>query len=203
MVYAGTHTPGETAGRTGVDLNYGAAKDLQLSLSLPIAYDTAASPRYGVGDVAVSAKYRLLQQAEGSWTPDVAVFPEIDLPTATDSFGNGRASLFLPAWAQKDFGGWSVFGGGGLRINSAPDRRNSWLFGAAVTRQVAGPLQLGVELYRQTADTPGETGATNLGFGMIYRFNPRFALVASGGPRLNAPAGEASTSFFAALEINY
>ncbi len=202
MVATGTHVPGQTTGETGVDLNYGGAKDLQLSLSLPIDYDSAATPHFGFGDVAVSGKYRFLHQTKDSWLPDVAVFPEIDLPTASGGFGTGRASLFLPLWAQRDFGAWSTFAAAGYRINPGPGLKNSWLFGWAVTRQVASRLQLGVEVYRQTSDTAGEAGATALGVGAIWRLDAHFALLASGGPSLQAPPGKRSLSAFVALNIN-
>ena len=203
VVVAGAHVPGETTGETAIDLNFGGAKDLQLSLALPVDYDSTPSPRFGFGDVAVSGKYRFLRQAKGSWLPDVAAFPEIDLPTASHGFGNGRASLFLPLWAQKDFGDWSTFGGGGYRINPGPGRKNSWLTGWAVTRQVNPRLQLGAEIYRQTSDAAGEAATTAIAGGVIYRFNARFALLASGGPSLQAPPGQRSWSLFTALEINY
>jgi hypothetical protein len=203
VVAAGSHVPGQSTGETGVDLNHGGARDLQLSLSLPVDYDSSASPRFGFGDVRASAKYRFLHQAKGSWLPDVAAFPEIDLPTAGPGFGAGHASLFLPLWAQKDFGGWSIFGGGGYRINPGPGRKNSWFTGWAATHQVTPRLQLGAEGYRQTSAAMGEAATTAIAAGVIYRFNARFALLASGGPSVQAPPGQRSASFFTALEINY
>lgn len=203
VVVAGAHVPGQTTGETGVDLNYGGAKDLQLSLSLPVDYDSSTSPRFGFGDVRVSAKYRFAHQAKGGWLPDLAVFPEIDLPTASRGFGAGRVSLFLPLWAQKDFGAWSTFGGAGYRINPGPGRKNSWQFGWVATRQVTDRLQLGAEVYRQTSDTPDEGPTTAIGAGAIWRLSERFALLASGGPSLQAPPGQRSWSVFTALEINY
>ncbi len=85
--------------------NYGGAPDLQLSLDLPIAFDGTRAFRAGGGDVAASAKYRFVHQAEGSWAaPDVAVFPAIHLPTGAGAFHTGDVSFFLPVWGQKDFG---------------------------------------------------------------------------------------------------
>src|SRR3569833_1236555 len=97
------HTPGQTGGEAGLDLNYGAARDVQLTLVIPLAYD---QDRTGMGVVEAAAKYKLLHQREGSWTPDVAVFPRFFLPTASRGFDTGHVQLLLPVWAQKDIGGW-------------------------------------------------------------------------------------------------
>ena len=51
-------------------------------------------------------------------------------------FGTGRVRLLLPMWAQKDFGPWSLFGGGGYMINPGAGNRDFWQSGVALTRQV-------------------------------------------------------------------
>ena len=79
-------------------------------------------------------------------------FPRLFLPTANHAFGSGRLGLLLPVWAEKDFGRWSVFGGGGYQINPGPDQRNFWVSGVAVQRSMTARLGLGVEVYHQTAD---------------------------------------------------
>jgi hypothetical protein len=198
---SGTNTPSATAGEAGVELNYGGAKDLQLSLDLPAAaFDTAQS-RAGGGDVAASVKYRFIHQAEGSWAPDVAVFPAISLPTGAAAFHTGHVSFFLPVWAQKDFGKWSVFGGGGYDINPGSGQRNYGLVGLALTRSISKRLNLGIEVYRQTAQTIGGAALTNLGLGAIYQLTRHWALMASGGPGLQAPSKAQASAFYASLQF--
>src|SRR6516225_4310253 len=52
-------------GTVGTELNYGAAPDLQLSLSLPVAYShDARGWRWGAGDIEVSAKYRFFHNED-------------------------------------------------------------------------------------------------------------------------------------------
>lgn len=108
---AGTRTATGMAGESGIDFNYGAAPDLQLTAVLPLAYDETG--RTGLGHVELAAKYRFLHQADFGW--DVSLFPRVFLPGAT-GLGDDHAALFLPLWAQKDFGPWSLFGGGGCTL---------------------------------------------------------------------------------------
>ena len=197
---SGTTLAGETAGQTGLDIDYGAAKDLQLTLLAPLDFDSQRPDAVGVGDVELSVKYRFLHQSAGSWLPDVSVFPQINLPTAGGRFGDGRASYFLPVWAEKDWGPWSAFGGGGYTINPGPGNRNSWLVGWALTRQVTDKLLLGGEIFHQTSVAVGQPSTTMANLGVIYQLNPRITLLASGGPSLQAGGGG---DFYAALEFNY
>ena len=198
---SGANTPGETAGEAGVELNYGGAKDLQLSLDLPLAFDSTHSFRAGGGDVQASAKYRFIRQAEGSLAPDVAVFPAVTLPTGAAAFHTGHASYFVPVWAQKDFGKWSVFGGGGYDMNPGAGQRNYGLFGLALTRSVGKRLNLGVEVYHETPQTTGGPALTNLGVGAIYQLTKHWALMASGGPGLQAPSRAQASTFYASLQF--
>jgi hypothetical protein len=195
---SGTHLSTETAGQAGFDIDYGAAKDLQLSLVAPLDYDTAGPDRVGAGAVELSAKYRLVHQS--GWLPDISVFPEIDLPTAGRGFGNGRAAFFLPVWAEKDFGDWSTFGGGGYDINPGPGKRNFWLVGWALTRKVSERLQLGGEIYHQTSPAVGQPSTTVAALGIVYQLTTHFALMASGGPDLETPG---QSVFYAALQLTY
>ena len=103
------HTPGDTTGETGLDLNYGAARDLQLTLLLPAAFELADGTYVSGGVIEAAAKLKVLHQDPHGWTPAVAVFPRLFVPTA----GGGRLNLLVPVWAGKDFGPWSLFGGGG------------------------------------------------------------------------------------------
>jgi hypothetical protein len=197
---SGTSLDGETAGQTGLDINYGAAKDLQLTVVAPLDFDTAARDRIGAGDLQLSVKYRFAHQSDDSWLPDIAVFPQVDLPTADRQFGDGRASFFLPVWAQKDAGAWSAFGGGGYDINPGPGQRNFWLVGLGVTRKVTDRLQLGGEIYHQTPATIGQPSTTVADLGFIYQLTTHFAVMASGGPSLQT---RGQSSFYAALQLTY
>ena len=119
---SGVRADGATGGQAGIDLNYGAAKDLQLTAVIPLGYDTGAG-RVGLSNVELAAKYRFLHQQAGSLVPDLAVFPRVFTPTGGTRLGTGHVQLLLPIWAGKDFGPWSVFGGGGYTINPGRGER--------------------------------------------------------------------------------
>jgi hypothetical protein len=58
----GTATRSDIGGETGIDFNYGAAPDLQLTATLPAAFDRPAAGRtnFGLGNIEFAAKYRFL-----------------------------------------------------------------------------------------------------------------------------------------------
>src|SRR3954462_2632532 len=165
---AGEGAHGDWEGAAGLDLNYGAVKDVQLTATLPLAFSHEAGrgTRSGVGDLEIGVKYRFLHQDESGL--DVAVFPRAILPTAGGGFGSGRVRLLLPVWAQKDFGPWSLFGGGGYSINPGPGNRDFWQTGLALTRTVTPRLSLGGEIVHQSPDAIGAGSTTALGVGGIY-----------------------------------
>lgn len=194
-----TERAGATDGEAGLDINYGGADDLQLTLILPVAYEREDHSHWGVGDVEVGAKYRFLHQAKGRLTPDVAFSPSVTLPTGRDRFGEGSATLFLPLWAQKDVGPWSVFGGGGYEIRPG---RDVWESGVAVTRSIGERLTVGSEVYHHTSEEPGEAGFTGLNVGVVYQLSDRWSLLASGGPGVQNRS-QGRYSVYASLKADY
>src|SRR5262249_14048542 len=103
---------GNFEGSAGVEINYGAAPDVQITVGLPIAYaHDSSGTEWGAGDIALSLKYRFYHNEDLGLS--IAVFPGVTLPTASNGFGAGEVTGFLPVWFQKDTGKWSVFGGGG------------------------------------------------------------------------------------------
>ena len=194
----GLQTPGETSGQTGFDINYGGAKDLQLTVVVPLDYAHGGQNAVGLGNIVVSVKYRFLRQSGP--LPDLAVFPALTLATQARVFGPIRFALFLPAWAQKDFGAWSTFGGGGYTINPGLGNRDFTLAGWALTRQVGKRLNLGVEIYHQTPSTVDGKALTAVAAGVTYQLTPHFALMASGGPAVQNSSQAGQAVFYAALQ---
>lgn len=189
-------------GSAGVELNYGAAKDLQLTVGLPAAYTHDGTGwRWGAGDLELSAKYRVIHDEAAGLS--IAVFPGVTLPTASNGMGAGRVTALLPVWGQKDFGPWSVFGGGGYVINPGPGNRDYWTGGIALTRQLGEKVLLGLEADRQGADAIGGSGSTSLGAGAIVQLHKPFRLLFSGGPTFDDSGGKAGFHAFVALGIDY
>jgi hypothetical protein len=115
--------------------------------------------------------------------------------------GARHVTALLPVWAQKDFGKWSVFGGGGYAINPGAGNRDYWSGGVAVTRRFGERLSVGLEADRQGPDTIGARAATSLGLGAIYDLGGHLRLLASGGPTFD-DGGGGGFHAFAALGID-
>ena len=201
LFVSGITTPSEATGQAGLELNYGAAENLQLSLTLPVDYASTRGLRAATGDVDAGVKYRFLHPPDGSWLPDAAIFPALTIPTGSQIFSTGHASFFMPLWLGKDFGKWSTFGGGGYVINPGGGQRNFALAGWALTRSLGSRLNIGVELYHQTAATAGASGSTNIGVGAVYQMTKQWAVMASGGPGLERPSHPASSAFYISLQF--
>jgi hypothetical protein len=173
----GMTAQGGTSGQTGFDFNYGAAPNLQLTATVPADYDfpSVGPAEGGFGNVELAAKYRFLTQQ--NFGLDVAAYPRVFLPSASTAVGDQHASLFVPVWLQKDWGAWSAFGGGGCELNRGGDSRNFCEAGLVVADQVKSDLQLGLEIFHQTADTIGGEDTTSVGAGLLYDLNDHFHLL--------------------------
>jgi hypothetical protein len=172
-------------GEGGVDLNYGGIKDVQLTATLPAtaahaAGATGSRTRAGAGDVELGVKYRFLNAERSGF--QAAIFPRVILPTSGHRFGTGRVRLLLPVWAQKDFGPWSLFGGGGYTINPGTGNRDFWQAGLALTRSVSERTSLGGEAWIEGADAVGGHRTVGLDLGGIHKLAGPFSLLVSGGP---------------------
>lgn len=189
-------------GSTGVEINYGAAPDLQLTIGIPAAFEhDAAGWRWGAGDLEVSAKYRFYHNEAAGLS--IAAFPGVTLPTASNGMGGDKVTALLPIWVQKDAGPWSIFGGGGYALNPGTGNRDYWTGGVAVTRQVSSRLLLGAEADRQGSDAVDGRASTSLGFGAIYRLKAPFRVLASGGPTFVDGTGTTGFHAFVALGLDF
>jgi Putative MetA-pathway of phenol degradation len=173
----GTNTGSGTSGESGIDFNYGAAPNLQLTATVPAGYgDTmGGGADVGAGNVELAAKYRFLHQ--DTFGLDVSVFPRVFLPSGSSTIGDNHVSLLLPIWVQKDFSkDWSAFGGGGCTFNeiSAADFCQA---GTVLTYQFLPKLQIGGELFHQTADRQGTLASTSLGIGWRYDVTDNYHLL--------------------------
>jgi Putative MetA-pathway of phenol degradation len=174
---SGTTTQSGTSGATGIDFNYGAAPDLQLTATVPDGFSrpTGGPTSFGLNNIELAAKYRFLHQSD--FGLDVSIFPRVFLPSGSNAVGNHFASLLLPIWVQKDWGnGWSAFGGGGCVISSG-NAQNFCETGGVLTYQLLPKLQVGAELFHQTADTAGTPASTSLGLGVRYDLNDTYHLL--------------------------
>ena len=177
----------------GVDLNYGAAPDLQLTATLPLHTETGQP--LDAGDVELAAKYRFAHQRPGTVSADVAFFPRVFVPTGR---GSRSAQLLLPVWAQRDFGAWSLFGGGGYTLHPGPGNRDYWQQGAALNRQMRPGWQLGLEYYGQGRQSSDSRPVQGLNMGTIVHIHGPFSWLASFGQGLSRK----QTVFYTALKLD-
>lgn len=198
---SGVHTPGVTGGEAGLDLNYGAAKDLQLTAVIPLAYEISDQGGTGLGAVELGAKYKVLHQ--DGFGLDLAVFPRLVLPAPEARFGPRHVNVLLPLWAEKDFGPWAVFGGGGFTLNPGAGQRDFWTTGLAVTRQLSERLQLGGEVYHSGPDAKDAHAFTGVNLGATWRLTPHWSLLAAGGPGVQHAHDKGLYDFYLALEATY
>jgi len=201
---AGTKTEDVLSGQGGIDFNYGGAADLQLTMVLPLAYDAPSrGPSVaGVGDIEFAAKYRFLHQED--FGVDVAFFPRLFLPTNSNSaLGNKHVALFLPFFVQKDWGDWSIFGGGGCTLNRGGNSEDFCQMGVVLNRRIVSQLQVGLELYRQTPDERGARQATGFDVGAIYDLSENLHFLASAGRGVQNADANNQASWYAALLFTY
>jgi hypothetical protein len=197
----GVHTLGVTTGEAGFDINYGAAKDIQLTLVLPASFVSTSTFDVGGGDIEAAAKFKLLHQ--NGFGLDLAVFPRAFIPTSGGQYGTARTNLLLPVWAEKDFGKWQLFGGGGYQINPGPGQRNFWTGGIVLARDVTRRLNLGAELYAQSADATDARPFAGVNLGAAWRLTPHWSLLAAGGPGIANARAQGQYDFYFALKADY
>jgi len=192
---------GDYDGSTGLDLNYGAATGLQLTATLPLAFERTSPDRarIGAGDLELGAKYRFIDEEESGW--QAAIFPRIIMPTAAHDLGGNRARLLLPLWVQKDVGKTSVFGGGGYEINPGSGNRDFWQAGVAITHDFSKSTALGAEVAWQSSDTCDGKSSTGVNLGLIQKLGGPFSLLAAAGPSFSG--GETSYHAYGALALNF
>lgn len=191
----GTRVEGDTSGTLpGIEFNYGAAPNLQLHVMAPLAFDdpSGGSARFGYGDTELGVKYRLVDEDDKGWRPQLGIFPLVELATGSSSrgLGAGHTRLFLPVWVQKSFDDWTTYGGGGYWWNPGTDNKDYWFYGWLLQRKLSEKLTLGGEVFYQTADTVGGRSSTGFNIGSIYDFSENHHLLLSVGRGIK----EATTS---------
>jgi hypothetical protein len=187
-----------------VDANWGPAPDVQLHAGFGLAFaESKGAFDTGYGDTEFGVKYRFIHQDEDGWLPDVAFYPNIELPTgnAARGLGAGHTQLLLPIWIQKDWDEWSSYGGVGYWENHSTDARNYWFAGWTLMRKVADDLQLGGELYRQTASVADQPGTTGVNLGGMWDLSETGHILFSFGRGLTDAQTVDRFSFYLGYQI--
>lgn len=202
----GTHISDGAGGLApAIELDYGILPQTQLSVVAPMAFSrNLGTPlQWGYGDMQVGVKYRLIEQSRDDWTPSVAVFPTVQIATgdASRALGTGATRSLLPLWLQKDFGDWSITGGGGYWFNRGAGNRDFWFAGLLLQRKIADNLKIGAEIFHQSADTAEGKDSTGFNIGAIYDFSDRYHLVASAGRGFQNARATNAFSWYLGFEV--
>ncbi len=195
----GTALRDGAATETGIDFNYGGLPGLQISAVLPLVRDETGAT--GIGNIHLGGKYRFLTQED--FGVDAALFPTLSLPNLSKNVGDDHTSFFLPLWLQKDFGKWTVFGGGGCTLNRHGDSRSFCQGGAALLRQVTDDLNLGVEVFHQGNEALGGSHETAIGFGAVYDLSEKYHLLAHWGPNIQNGGDNGRYAWYTALLFTF
>lgn len=188
-----------------IELNYGAAKNLQIGIGVPFVSDNPRdeSSHYGRGDVELSAKYRFIE--ETSERPMISFFPMLALPTgdADKALGNGKLQVFLPVWLQKNWGEWQVNTGGGYLINHANEARNHWYFGWQTQKHIDEQWTLGAEIFHTTEEVSGEGSSSGFNVGAVYALDEHNHLLLSAGRGLSNIQTTNEFSTYVGYQLNW
>lgn len=167
-----------------VEVNFGAAPNLQLSAGVPLAYHRASSTpaAYALTSAQFGAKYRFVQESGGR--PQISIYPQIAFG-GTGPGGGGEPQVFLPLWLQKSYGPWTVFGGGGRWFNPGPGNEDFWFGGIALQRELAHGATIGAEIYHSSPQATGSTDRTGVGLGFTAPLGVNHAVLLSLGRGLH------------------
>ena len=185
-----TKTAGDWSGTAPhLEINYGLITNVQLHLIAPLAYDAPQIGRahHGYGDTELGVKIRFIPETEKM--PQFGIFPLLEVPTGSksDGLGGGQVQAFLPLWAQKSFGDWTIYGGGGYGINPGAGNENYGFVGAVVQKQVTKDFSLGGEIYHRTTKQTGGRDETAFNLGTVIDFTKHQHLLFSVGRSLDGP----------------
>jgi hypothetical protein len=195
---AGQVSSGRASGLgPAMEANYGPFEDVQLQIQVPLAYGTGGDGQRhrGLGNLGVGFKYRFLHESEG--TPQMALYPSVLAPAGGgEVLGDSHWRLFLPLWAQKGFGPWSLVGGGGWMRNPGQGNRDYTVAGLLLQRQLAEGYSVGVEVFHQGASDVDDPGFSTWNIGFECALTSHLQLVGSGGEVFRGVKG---TQFYLGL----
>lgn len=193
------------SGTTLLEVNYGAAPDLQVSATLPYAFNTPSGQvrQQGVGDAVFGVKYRFQQETDK--LPMMAVYPVVVAATGDSArgLGNGGTQIFLPIWLQKSWGAWHSYGGGGYWLSRAKGAGSHWYFGWALLNDVTENLTLGGEAYHATDQRPFDNAANGYSLGAIYKLDEHNRLLASAGRSVVEISSQSAYTLYAAYSLTW
>jgi hypothetical protein len=166
------------------EFNWGAVPRIQLHAILPFgSVNPSNSPVYapagtgnsafGLTDMELGVKYGFIKQT--NHRPQIGTFTMLELPTGsyTKGLGVGRIWYKLPLWIEKEFGPWSLVGGGGYTVVHQTQYNTFPYGGFLVKRELGKKLEMSAEVFSHGAEgtaTPQTQSSTLIDAGGYYHF---------------------------------
>ena len=166
------------------EFNWGAVPRIQLHAILPfgsinpsnnpIYLPAATGPSaFGLIDTELGVKFGFIKQT--THRPQIGTFTMLELPTGSYSkgLGVGRVWYKLPLWVEKEFGPWSLVGGGGYTVVHQTQYNTFPYGGFLVKRELGERLEMSAEVFSHGAEgiaTPQTQASTLIDAGGYYHF---------------------------------
>ncbi|MDQ2948287.1 MAG: transporter [Acidobacteriota bacterium] len=168
-----SHFPGETDTQApAFEFNWGALPNTHLHIIAPLAsyIPENGTKAVGVGDIELGIKYRFVQETKSM--PQIGTFTMFEIPSGNSKkgLGVGKTWYKLPLWAQKSFGPWTTYGGGGEVVIPAKGYRNYPFAGGLVQRELNKKIALATEVFYHGQVTNDTRYSTMLDLGGYYKF---------------------------------
>jgi hypothetical protein len=197
---------GTTGAVPGVQAVYGILPDLEVHIIAALAYadGSGKASQYGVGDTELGTKYKFIHQNDNGM-PDVSFAPLVQFPTgdAHENLGAGNTREFFPLWAEKDFGDWQTYGGGGYWNNPGSGNSNYWFFGWVLQKKITDKITFGGEVFHQTANLTHGNDSTGFNLGGTYIITDKYNILFAAGRGLQNANTTNQFSTYLALQAEY
>ena len=154
----------------GLDANYGAGKNLQLTMGTGIEWtqpSTPGAPRWS--DLELAAKYRFLNWGRDDHHTQLGLFPRVIVPgnaSWSDLTWTSVDREWPIVWLQEIGPRTRLYGDVHVTTLHAPAERSPWFAGVAFEREASERLTWTGEAYWQGADSgdAADVRGFNLGF---------------------------------------
>ena len=168
-----------------VGLGYGLTDNLELDYGVPllIVRPAGESTASGLGNSVAGVKWRFFENDSAKLAVSVNPQVEFDNPTSSRRHGlvENNTEFLLPLQVQKSFGEIETAFNVGRTFHSREAGDNdSWIAGFAAGRKFSEHLQVGAELYGETARS-FDRGLLILNVGALYELNDAVSFSASVG----------------------
>jgi hypothetical protein len=130
----------------------------------------------------------------------MGIYPQVRLPTGNSrrGLGEGRASYFLPLVAQKSWGKLTVYGDAGYVVQVRETSPNFWYWGAVFLYELSEKVELGGEIFGNTAKEAGGHSTVSFNGGGQWEIRGGYNLLFFAGHSL---WGEPTTMIYLGLQI--